>query len=102
MCGVLILNLPGARNLSGPVSLNGIDGNVLGTNGAYVVILNKPINPGAIWTVSLGGNTYQTKGTGLYAVSTTVTPEPVSMTLVATGLTGIGFAGMRKRKKNLS
>jgi hypothetical protein len=33
---------------------------------------------------------------------TTVTPEPVSMTLLATGLAGVGAAGIRRRRKIVS
>jgi hypothetical protein len=38
-------------------------------------------------------------GGGVVVPPPTVTPEPISMTLLATGLVGVGIAGRRRRNK---
>jgi len=52
------------------------------------------------WTVDAEGWVhYVPMGAGQMTVPTGSMPEPVSMSVVATGLAGLGLSGARRRKK---
>jgi hypothetical protein len=86
---------------------------VTGSNlaSSFIVVLDRPIGGGSGpkgWNVQWNGNTNPgTNGnnsgfttTAVVGPPPVVTPEPVTMTLLATGLTGVGGLGLRRRKKN--
>ncbi|MEP6573894.1 MAG: PEP-CTERM sorting domain-containing protein [Gemmatimonadota bacterium] len=85
---------------------------VTGSNlaSSFIVVLDRPIGgKGAPtgWNVQWDGNNTPTPGTNGGFTTTAVvgpppvvTPEPVTMTLLATGLTGVGGMGLRRRRKN--
>ena len=114
---VVLANTGGSDPKQGNISGCGLEGgatiyfNTCAPNTGWVVFDFKTVTPftgtfdmGAKWQTALGSFECTTgapsKSTPSCSPPGQVTPEPVTMALLGTGLFGIGMAKIRRRKKN--